>query len=549
MDVVRPCQAEDCRLAKWKEHDVVRDFDPNDLLRADAYPWQPDEVQLIETHISWVFLAGDKVVKVKRPLKLDFVDHTTLEKRRFSCEEEVRLNRRLTEEVYFDAVPITTAPGGLEVQGDGPVIEWATLMRRMPAEGMLDVVLAEGRAPVNLGEIIAGRLIPFHADTSLPCEGDPDRITAMVLDVVTDNLDELDHHPLAPVQLGLIQRSMREFIERERPRLLERTRGGWVRDGHGDLRCDHICIEPNGVIQVFDCVEFNADLRRADVASDLAFLLMDLHRLGAGEAANDLVRRYREAGFDLPDDVLRLYWAHRALVRAKVAQIRDSQSGGDGASEYAEEALAYMQQASARVLTVSPAVICVSGLSGTGKSTLGRALAAALGVEIISSDMVRKELAGIEATSRTGAEAGIYSSEWTERTYAEMRGRGGKALDDARPVLLDATFLDSGQRERAAELARERGVPFVLLETVTDEDVVLQRLEARSAQGDAVSDAGKAIYRQQRARYETSPPVVPDGAVHIVVDTTATDNAVLDPVLAELDRQGVIRAEIPTQRM
>ncbi len=545
---VRPCQEAIRSLETRKDQDVTRAFNPKDLLRPEAYPWKPADVELIETHISWVFLAGDKVVKVKRPLKLDFVDHGSLEQRRFSCEEEVRLNRRLTEGVYLDVVPITARGDGLEVQGDGPVVEWATLMRRMPAEGMLDVLLAEGGAPANLDAIIAGQLIPFHAEGAALCEGEPDAITAMVLDVVKDNLDELDEYSLAPVQLGLIQRSMRTFIDRNRSRLLERTREGWVRDGHGDLRCDHICIEPGGV-QVFDCVEFNADLRCADVASDLAFLLMDLRRLGAGAAATDLVRRYREAGFDLPDDVLRLYWAHRALVRAKVALIRDAQVEGGGANEHAVEALEYMAQASAQVLAVRPTLICTSGLSGTGKSTVANALAAAIGIQVIASDVVRKELAGIETTSRAGVGAGIYGSDWTERTYAEMYRRGGDVLGEGRAVLLDATFLDSGLRSRASDLARERGVPFVLLETVTDEDVVIRRLEARSARDDSVSDAGVEIHRQQRARVTLDPPAVPEGAVHIVVDTTTPDIAILDPVLAELERDGVIRAEITPERV
>jgi predicted kinase len=274
---------------------------------------------------------------------------------------------------------------------------------------------------------------------------------------------------------------------------------------------------------------------------------MDLHRLGANEAVDDLLNRYRTAGFDLPDDVVRFYWGHRALVRAKVALIRDAQVGGNGISDHAEEALGYMRQASSRVLTVSPAVICTSGLSGTGKSTVGKALAEALGIDVIASDAVRKELAGLEATSRSGVAAGIYSPDWTERTYAEMRGRANAVLGEGRPVLLDATFLDSGHRQRAAGLALRYGVPFVLLETVADEDAVIRWLEARSSRGDSVSDAGVAIYRQQLERFDAAPPVVPDGSVHIVVDTTTTDIAVLDPVLAELEHAGILRAEIPSR--
>ena len=291
-----------------------------------AYPWRPWAVELIETHISWVYLAGDRAVKVKRPVAFPFVDHSSLARRHASCRDEVRLNRRLTDGVYLGVVPIVRAAGGYRViidesiGAEEPPVEWATLMRRLPAAGMLDYLLATGGAPADLADRLATSLVPFHRDLAAPCAGDPAELERKTTGIVTDNLDELAAFagaPLGAVQLAVVTEAMRRFAGEQHGLLRQRAAAGWIREGHGNLRAEHVCFDEAGTTQIFDCVEFNRDVRCADVASDLVYLLMDLTKLGAAGVAAALLARYRAAGIDLPDGLLRFYGGHRALVRVK----------------------------------------------------------------------------------------------------------------------------------------------------------------------------------------------------------------------------------------
>lgn len=519
----------------------------DDLLRPDAWPWRPARVDLIETHISWVLLAGDRVLKIKRPVAFPFVDHTSLAARHRSCLDEVRLNRRLTEDVYLGVVPITRSGGRHMVGGDGEPVEWGTLMRRLPASGMLDALLAHHTAPGDLPGRLADRLIPFHTSIAAPCTGSVDELTALSTGVVADNLAELAPfagRPLAPVQLGLVTQAMRRFLAGQAERLRARAASGWIRDGHGDLRAEHICLDERNTLQIFDCVEFSAALRCADVASDLAFLLMDLTRLGAAAVAEALLERYRVADIDVPDDLLRLYWAHRALVRAKVACLRTTQDGDPGD---AVEAADYLDLATAKALTVQPMVIAMTGLSGTGKSAVARRLARALETALVASDVVRKELAGITGSAAASWGEGIYTAEWTAATYTRLYDHAREAIARGQPVILDATFLDGDERARAAATARESGVPFVLVETVCDEDEVTRRLSARQASGGSPSDASLEIYRGQRAALRAAPPPVPAGTIAVTIDTSGQEPVSLDPALTAL-LAGQITPAIPANR-
>lgn len=519
------------------------------LLRPEAYPWRPAAVELVETHVSWVFLAGDRVVKVKKPVSYGFVDHTALESRRRSCEEEVRLNNRLTDGVYLGVVPILRGPAGYRVGGEGTPVEWATLMRRLPAEGMLDALLAVGETPPHLGERLADRLIPFHRDAAIRCEGSAEEVAAAASTVVAENLTELEPFaadPLGPVQLGLVAQALRDFLAERGDLLHDRAAEGWVREGHGDLRVEHVCLEESGEMQIFDCVEFSRALRCADVASDLAFLLMDLDRLGAQEAAAVLVARYRAAGMDLPDTLLRFYKAHRALVRAKVACLRRCASA-DAATRVglAAEAADYLDLATAAAVTVRPALIAMSGLSGTGKSTVAAALARALDAHVFASDVVRKELAGQTGSTATAWEHGLYAPERVEATYERLWELSTRTLAAGRATILDATFLDGKRRERLAAVARAAGVPLVLVETVCKEETALGRILTRARRGDSRSDATVEVYRRQRAAALASPPPVPPGAVHVLVNTDTGGPVDLDPALAALLREAIIAARVP----
>src|SRR5215207_6587241 len=523
------------------------------LLRPEAYPWRPTTVELVETHVSWVFLSGERVVKVKKPVDYGFVNHAALASRRRSCEDEVRLNRRLTDRVYLGVVPIVrdhTDRYRIVTQEDpvGTPVEWATLMRRLPAQGMLDALLAAGTGPPYLADRLADRLVPFHRDGAASCEGSANEVAAAASAVVTENLTELEPfagRPLGPAQLGLVDEAMRDFIAEHADLLRERAVAGWVREGHGDLRAEHICLEPDDAIQVFDCVEFSRSLRCADVANDLAFLLMDLDRLGEPEAADALVARYRVAGFDLPESLLRFYKAHRALVRAKVACLSRAFAHRAARDDLALEVAEYLNLATADAVTVRPALIAMTGLSGTGKSTVAAALARALGAPIFSSDNVRKELAGRAGPAPAAWEQGLYGPDQTEATYGRLEELAREALVTGRATILDATFLDERRRERLAAVAEGAGVPLVLVETVCTEGVALGRIVARARRGVSPSDATAEVYGRQRAAVRTSPPNVPRDAVHVVVDTTAGHPVCLDPVLVALRRKGIGAARVP----
>ncbi|MEZ4506961.1 MAG: AAA family ATPase [Thermomicrobiales bacterium] len=456
-------------------------FDPKMLLDPGMYPWPVDEARLIETHISWVYLAGERVVKLKRPVELGFVDFRDPAKRKQACEDEVRLNRRLTTDVYLGVVPVTE--NGVDAPGEP--LEWAVVMRRLDAERMLDALLREGKAPDDLADRLADRLIPFHASLSssrgVPCpegqgykkprlsEPEPNassdhpacpQDSQTYLAVLTDNLDQVASVAsdiLGAAQLGLVERSMHGFMTEQRA-LLHARFDTWLCEGHGDLRCEHICLEPDAM-QIYDCVEFEIAIRCADVASDLAFLVMDLRRLSAGEVGDDLLARYREAGVDLPGPVVDLYAAHRALVRAKVAALERSGRDADTDRARAFEAASYLDIATSFACPIQPMLVLVSGLSGSGKSTVAAAIARATNGIVLSSDEARKELAGLQLTDSATSEwhQGIYTREWTARTYDRLLERAVETIERGRTAVVDATFLDNAQRERFAEAVSVRG--------------------------------------------------------------------------------------------
>jgi aminoglycoside phosphotransferase family enzyme/predicted kinase len=517
------------------------------LARPQAYPWRPATIELVETHISWVFLAGDRVVKVKRPVRFGFVDHATPERRRHSCHEEVRLNRRLTDGVYLGVVPIVPVPGGFAVDGQGTPVEWATLMRRLPADGMLDRILAASTTPPDLDARLARRLITFHQQTAASCAGEAYGAAPALAAVLTDNLDEVRVFAgtrLGPVQLGLVDEAMRTFLADQADLLASRVAGGWIRDGHGDLRPEHVCLEGDDETQIFDCVEFSPAIRCADVASDLAFLLMELDRLGAHDIAAGLEDRYRAAGIALPPSLLRLYRAHRALVRAKV----DCLTLDNQHLEHpglAARVRAYLNLASRAALTQRPFLIAMTGLSGTGKSTVAAALAEATGAALHASDVVRKELTGVSGGAAAAWGEGIYTGEWTDRTYRRLQADAAAGLAAGRPVILDAAYLDGDRRREVAAIGQRAGVPTLLVETVCDEETVAARLAARAARADSPSDATLQIYRQQRAEIARNPPLVPSGTIAIGVDTTKYRPDLLDPILAALVRTGAIIPRVP----
>jgi predicted kinase len=314
---------------------------------------------------------------------------------------------------------------------------------------------------------------------------------------------------------------------------------GWIREGHGDLRTEHVCLEDSH-LQIFDCVEFSRAIRCADVASDLAYLLLDLDRLGAGAVASELVERYRAAAIDLPDELVRFYRIHRALVKVKIDCLEARTCDLGLRPGFLTDAGVFLDLATADALVCRPVLLAMTGLSGTGKSFVAASLARALRADLHSSDAIRRELHGASGSTPAGWQEGIYAPEMTAAIYDRLFALAGESLRAGRPALLDATFLDAERRERLAAVAGAAGVALVLVETACDEATALRRIRARAEAGDSPSEAYDAIYRAQRTRAESRTLPAPANAVLRRLDTSADGPVSLDPVIGALDQRGAL---------
>jgi aminoglycoside phosphotransferase family enzyme/predicted kinase len=503
------------------------------LLDPAAYAGPVERVELVETHISWVFLAGDRVYKVKKPVDLGFLDFTTLRRRRFYCEEEVRLNRRLAAATYLRVIPIRDTPAGLRVGGgQGRALEVAVEMQRLPADRMLDRLVESRQARPELLRDIAATVARFHAtaETGGPIDemGRPD--------VVRRNWDENfaqtsqvvpDLWP--PEARRALQRYGEAFFGREALRLEARASQGHIRDCHGDLQAQHVCgVDP---IQIFDCIEFNPRFRFGDTAGEIAFLAMDLERLDAPGLAVAFLNAYLEESGDYGAvPLLDFYRAYRALVRAKVLSFQVAER-----PELAPEARALFALAGrfARERRTGQLFI-TSGVIGSGKSTVARAVAERLGALVIRTDAVRKHVAGIGIHERAAERFGhgLYSSEMTRRTYAEVLRLAGEAMAAGWTVVVDGSFSRAEERAEARALAEGLGARHAILWCDAADDVIAARLRRRVAERGEVSDGRAELLAEHRARYEP-----PDGSLDapvIRVDTAGPVNA--DEVVRALGR-------------
>jgi aminoglycoside phosphotransferase family enzyme/predicted kinase len=501
------------------------------MMRPGFYPDSPARVELKQTHISYVFVAGETVFKVKKPVHFAFLDCSKLAQRFHYCTEEVRLNARLSPRVYLGVFAILKRADsfvlGPEVRAEHPeAVEYAVKMRRLPEDRMLDRLLAAGQAESRTIRAIAARIAEFHA--SAPSNrgwtyGSAAAIWRGVIEDIAQNQDFIGH-TLGQDQFTAIDAFCRAFITAHWRPLNERAREGRVREGHGDLRAEHICIAGNeNEIEVIDCVEFSEQLRYGDVASEIAFLAMDLERLGAPRLAEELVEAY--AGI-VGDEELALfvpfYKCYRACVRGKVESLRSlEREVGAADSERARQlARSYFELAWRYAHGASPALIVVCGLSGTGKSTVARMLQHRKGFKIINSDRVRKRLAGFSAHEhvRTDYAADIYSDRFTRITYDAMLGEAESLLSDGRGAILDATFKASADRQLALAVAARRGVPVLFVECVVSEDEAIRRLERRASIHGEVSDATPEVYERQRAEFEPLGEIAAQN--HLRIDTT-----------------------------
>jgi len=495
------------------------------LSRPAAYPHAVESVTVLQTHISVVFLAGPFAYKVKKPVHFDFLDAHLLERRAELCAREVELNRRLSPELYLGVVPITRSSDGLRIGGTGPAFEYAVHMRRLPEDRMMDRLLRTRALTREMVEQVADVLAPFHAQADagprVAAFGTPGAVMAL-WDEHFAQVTPFLGRTLTPVQDGYLRAVVAAWSVRRRALLEQRVAEGRVRDGHGDLRTSSVCFtEP---LTIFDCLDFSTRLRCSDVASDVAFLAMDLRLRMRPDLGEAFVQRYvaRSGDAGLPK-LVPFYTCYRACVRGKVESLRSGEpevapAEREEAARMARRAFGVACDAASEDLP--PLLLAVAGLSGSGKSTLANELGLRRGWTVLSSDVVRKSLHGLRPEEHAPAtlDSGLYSAEATRRTYERLAAEAGPALDEGRCVLVDATLQAAWQRELLAGAARTHGALFLLAEVRASDEVIRARLEGRAREPGAVSDAGWSVYVAQKARWE---PVTLDAWGHLVVNGDA----------------------------
>lgn len=507
------------------------------LSRPSAYPEKPAQVEVVQTHISMVFFAGPHVYKVKKPVDFGFVDYSTLEKRLHFCQLEVELNRRLSPDVYLGVVPITRERDGLRVGGSGTPVEYAVKMRLLPRDRMLDVLLGKNAVTPAMMVALAKKIAAFHerAETnpSISAYGEP-RVLRMNAEENFLQTEKYIGSTITWRQYQRIRDYSFDFLTDHRRLLWQRIAEGRIKDCHGDLHTQHVCFT-DGIV-VYDCIEFNERFRYGDVASEVAFLTMDLDFHGRSDLAQHFLKTYQDRSED--DDLavlLPYYQCYRAYVRGKVESFRldDPHTSPEEKAQAKERAQRYFHLAYSYTASAEPALFLVCGLPGTGKTTLANALARALGAEVISSDVVRKRLAGLAPTEHRyeGFDQGLYAPEMSRRTYEEMFRQARAFLQAGKPVILDATFRDKDERRRAAALAQELQRDLWVIECRLDTALLRQRMERRAAEG-SISDALVQDLPRYQAAFQPIAEVPP--LYHIVVSTIEPVEALLERVLREL---------------
>jgi aminoglycoside phosphotransferase family enzyme/predicted kinase len=521
--------------------DLVRD-----LLRPEAYgDAGRSPVSLRTTHASWVFLTGDSVWKVKRPVSFRFLDFRTVEARRQACEDEVRLNRRLAPDVYLGVDPIHRTAHGHAIAGEGPVVDWAVHMRRLPDSASAEALLARGELDAAALAEVAERLASFFADAgAAPQFGS----VAALSRNVAENFAEV-----APFVGDLLDRETFEEVQTFQTRALaERTEqfvarlaAGRIREGHGDLRLEHVYLlpGPDGRRQtvIIDCIEFNQRFRCGDTAAEVAFLAMELEAAGRPALAAGFLARSAEASDDFGlYGVLDFYLSYRAWIRGKVAAFvaADPTTPRDVRSQKRAEAARDFRLARSfggKPLD-RPFLIVVGGVIGSGKSVLASALGQELAVPIISSDRTRKLRAGLRPTDR--ADAALYDQDQREQTYVELLRRAAGVLGAGRGVILDATFSAHRWRHAAAETARAANADFAFIEAACPNRELLRARLAARRKGESVSDATDELLEEFLRHYE--PPGPADPGPRFSVDTGDSRETALWDARHQLESIGIV---------
>ncbi len=487
----------------------------------------PPRADVCETHTAILFFAGGRVHKLKKPVSLGFLDYTTVAARRTACEREVALNRRFSPDVYLGL-------GELREPGYGDP-EPLVVMRRMPTDRRLSHLVREGANVDDVLRSVARQLAAWHARAprgpQVDAQGTRDALSARWEDSFRQ-VRELTQDGDLPDGLPEVERLARRYLAGRELLFDARIEQGRVVDGHGDLLAEDIFCLDDGP-RLLDCLEFDDHLRYVDGLDDAAFLAMDLEQLDAPQAAAFFLARYGEfSGDPAPPSLWHHYVAYRAFVRAKVSLIQARQ-GAPGAEAVFRRLLSTTLR---HLRAAAVSLTLVGGMPGSGKSTLAGALADRLGVALLSSDRLRKQLAGIPAdrSAAAGYREGIYTPEWTARTYAALLDHASALLSAGESVVLDATWSDEAQRDAALRVAERTSTDLVALHCHVPDDVAAARLDARTPEP---SDADASVAAAMRG----AEPPWPEAAT---VDTSGSLGAAVEQALAAVRPWGTAQAPV-----
>jgi aminoglycoside phosphotransferase family enzyme/predicted kinase len=507
-----------------------------------SYPHRPAQVCSLQTHISWVFVAPPFVFKVKKPVNLGFLDFSTLERRRHFCQREVDLNRRLCREIYLGVAPIYKAGSGFSFRADGEIAEYSVKMRELPHGWFLSELLAKDLVGEKEIDRVISRLHRFYQSATPSAEveqwGTPEKLKIST-DENFGQVEPFVGQTISQIAFATIRHFTNKFYLANENLFLERIQQHRIRDCHGDLHLDHIHITPER-LSIFDCIEFNDRFRFIDVANDLAFLAMDFDFEGRSDLANLLLRsaarEFHDAGML---NVANFYKCYRAVVRGKVESIQATEKETVDPREHEKHAARYFRLALQYAVSGSePLVLVVMGRVGTGKTTVAKQLASELDWPILSSDEIRKTLAGISLTERTAPELRdkVYSGQMTKQTYKKLVENGLATLAIHDGVVLDATFSSHANRDFLREQCAKAGIRLQIAELDVHPATIRARLSSRDKSTGEISDARVEDFEKLNAAYEAPSELAPD---LIKVSTTgAVANSVRTILLQLAEKQG-----------
>ncbi|MCF6266753.1 MAG: AAA family ATPase [Desulfuromusa sp.] len=493
------------------------------MLDPTFYDHPVTRIELVETHISWIFLAGEFAYKLKKPVNFGFLDFSTLEKRRYFCQEELRINKRFAPQLYLEVVQIGGKQDRPKLNGK-PALDYVVKMKRFPQQKQLDRMLAAGQLTNNHIEKFALKIARIHRDAPIAGIHSHFGSPQAIIDPILQNFIQLRRFLPDPAMLRQVDRLeewSRDTYTRLEPIFLQRKSAGFIRECHGDIHLANMAWL-DGAPLLFDCIEFNENLRWVDPISDIAFLAMDLDDRRESALGWRFLNYYLLESGDYPGmALLNFYKVYRAMVRVKVTCLRLSQSDFSEAERNADLELlqSYLELATSYMTPKASLLIITHGLSGSGKSSFVNQLAPLCNGICLHSDLERKRLYQLAPTENSHSQiaAGIYSTAASIKTYSRLRELADILLKAGILTLVDATFIKQSSREQMRQLALKQQIPLVILDfPLAEKELrqrIKQRIKQRTRQTGQFSEATEEVLDNQLAYEE---PLIATERNHVI---------------------------------